>query len=113
MISIQLLIGMSVSAQSNHSDTIVVMPSVSSMGYWVVETNLYRPLSHKVRFYLKDNSLIYTETLSDVLLDLSDPIVKVQLKMALEKAITRYEVFRTEGANKGYLAWAFQNYKNE
>lgn len=62
-------------------------PWVSKRGYWVAESNIHTPRNHVIRFYTNDNVLVYTESLTDIKLDIDKRKVKMKLKKALETAL--------------------------
>ncbi|TMI69630.1 MAG: hypothetical protein E6H09_19550 [Bacteroidetes bacterium] len=81
---------------------------VPDNGYWVLESNIHQPLDHVIRFYNNDNTLIYTETVTGMKINLKKKKVKMKLKIALESALTAWEKNKIPEENKAYVSTAFR-----
>ncbi|HET6995989.1 MAG TPA: hypothetical protein VFI06_13445 [Chitinophagaceae bacterium] len=81
---------------------------VSDKGYWVLESNIHHPLDHVIRFYNNDNTLIYTETVTGMKINLKKKKVKMKLKIALESALTAWEKNKKPEENKTYVSAVFR-----
>jgi hypothetical protein len=68
---------------------------VSEKGYWVVESNIHSPKKHIIRFYNNENSLVYTETLTNVKLNPYKRKTKMKLKKILESSVVAREKQQT------------------
>lgn len=78
--------------------------AVSSMGYWVAESNVATPLNHTIRFYTNENELVYTEKLNGTKLKLHKHKVKFQLKEVLETSVIAWQKSKTPQENKSYVS---------
>lgn len=81
-----------------------IASAVSSIGYWVVESNVATPLNHIIRFYTNENELVYTEKLNDAKLKLRKLKVRLQLKEVLESAVVAWQKNKTPQENKAYVS---------
>ena len=63
---------------------------VSTIGYWVVESNVYVPRHHIVYLYNNDNMLVYKETLDGITLKLKKRKTKMQLKKLVDQTVLAY-----------------------
>jgi len=78
-------------------------PWASDNGYWVIESNIHNPLHSIIRFYIKDNTLIYTENIDGVKLNPEKRKVKMKLKEALETSVLAWMKNKIPGTNKDYV----------
>jgi hypothetical protein len=81
---------------------------VPDNGYWVLESNIHHPLDNVIRFYNNDNTLIYTETVTGMKINVKKKKVKMKLKKALESALIAWEKSKIPGENKAYVSAAFR-----
>ena len=77
---------------------------VSDKGYWVVETNVHSQFDHIIRFYNNDNEMIHQETLTGKRLNTKRVRVKIQLKKALEAAVSDSQISKGQGVQKHYVS---------
>jgi hypothetical protein len=67
---------------------------LSKDGYWVVESNVHKPLQHTVRFYNNDNELIGSKQLDGMKLNIKKRKVKMMLKTDLKSSLLAWEQTR-------------------
>jgi len=76
----------------------------SDKGYWVVESNIYKPLDHIIRFYDNDNILLYKEVVTGMRLDPTKRNVKMKLKQVLETNIVAWQQVKAGKEKGNYVA---------
>lgn len=63
---------------------------VSTIGYWVVESNINKPKHNIIYLYNNDNVLVYKESKDGEVLNLNQRRTKMRLKKMVEQKVTAY-----------------------
>lgn len=91
--------GFAFAQEDTIKEAIVVPRWVSEKGYWVVENNINQPKTALVRFYNNENTLVYKEQITGIVLKLNKRRVKMKLKKVLEASVlawTQHEPAKDE-----------------
>jgi len=77
---------------------------VSSLGYWVVESNILTPKHNIVYLYNDDNVLVYKETIEGILLKVHKRRMKMRLKKLVDQTVTAFQQKQKSSENE-MLVW--------
>lgn len=64
---------------------------ISKNGYWIIENNIHTPKSNVVKFYNNENTMIYSEKLEGVRLNVKKQKTLVRLKKALDQSLLAWQ----------------------
>lgn len=77
---------------------------VSTMGYWVAESNINTPKHNTLYFYNNDDVLVYKETMDGVVLKLNKRRIKTRLKKLVDQTVTAFAQKQTVAVNEMLVA---------
>ena len=78
-------------------------------GYWIIKGNIKTPMEHTVMFYTNEGSLIYSELVSGVKLDLRRRKTLMKLKKALDTTMLAWEKQKVVKENEMIVMNSFKH----
>lgn len=83
--------------------------SISSKGYWVVESNIKTPKTNSIYFYNNENTMVYHEKVDGIKLNINRRKTLLKLKSVLDQAVMAWERGERENTSGALIAVAFKN----
>ena len=102
------LVSLSAFTQSVTAQSEKLPAWLSEKGYWVIESNVKTPKNCVVHFYNNDHAVIYREKIEGLKLNLNRKKTLMRLKVALEQALTKWEITHTLKENDQLVANALK-----
>ena len=93
LIMLVLLLATSVVAIAQENQTAVKAGPkwVSDKGYWIIESNIKSPKTSIVYFYNNENTVVYSEKVEGVRINIKRKQTCMRLKKALDKSLIAWE----------------------